>query len=85
MCRRCSDCPNNSHHWIYSPDADDDMNSPDHECKHCNALGVTCGECLGDGFDPSDERDAPGPCPDCDGEGVILVAGGDVVYTRSMK
>lgn len=83
MCRRCSDCINCSHHWIYSPPSED-MNAPDHECKHCNAIGDTCRECWGDGCDPAvvsanDFED----CPECGGEGVILVAGGDVVFTRN--
>lgn len=88
MCRRCSECEHYSHHWMYAPSSDEDNNA-DHECKHCNALGDTCGECMGDGCATSQRNDDrigdPDPCPECDGEGVVLVAGGDVVYERRCK
>jgi hypothetical protein len=91
MCRRCSECPNSSHHWIpESPigdDGDDFDEGPEWGCKHCNAFGDTCPSCYGDGIDPNDYLPQisgdPNPCPDCDGEGVILKGGGDKVYSRN--
>lgn len=87
MCRRCSECPNSSHHWM--PETGDDDDGPEWGCKHCNAMGDTCPDCYGDGIDPNDYllpqiSGDPNPCPTCDGEGVILVGGGDVVCSRSV-
>ena len=90
MCRRCSDCDGYSHHWLYNGafgDEREENNEAAYVCKHCNALGDECGECRGDGCDPNpSDRDKcgdPDPCPECDGEGVVLVAGGDLVYAGS--
>lgn len=84
MCRRCSECENYSHHWIPEPPTE---GGADFGCKHCNAVGDECQECYGDGIDPNDHllpqiSGDPNRCPNCDGEGVVLVAGGDVVYSR---
>lgn len=85
MCRRCSECEHSSHHWIYNGGGE--LDQPDYHCKHCNAIGDTCRGCYGDGWEPEFVIDpihgmAPEPCQECLGEGVILVGGGDVVYTK---
>lgn len=86
MCRRCSECEHYSHHWMWSPQGSEDDMMPDYCCKHCNAIGDECGECHGDGCDPnpkpSERSGDPDPCPECGGEGVILVGGGDIVFSR---
>lgn len=43
-CRRCSDCPESSHHWL-------PVCQPQHDygCKHCDAIGKECPECFGEG------------------------------------
>lgn len=96
MCRRCSDCQNMSHHWMWNSAYTGEIDAAEFCCKHCNALGDTCAECHGDGCAPSyGEEDppklhpeygmGPSPCPECDGEGVILCAGGDVVFSRQLE
>lgn len=84
MCRRCTECEGYSHHWIPNMAFGDDgeeNNQAAYECKHCNALGDECRECYGDGCNQWDD-DHDSVCGGCDGEGVIHVAGGDVVYSR---
>jgi len=77
-CRRCSECPTNSHHWIDNPsfgDCEDDGDmGPSHLCKHCDAVGDQCELCGGDGipFDEEGEQTTGHECcQDCNGEGVI--------------
>lgn len=74
-CRRCNECDGYSHHWLPNTSFGDDSereenNSAEYECKHCDALGMECPECDGDGRDNPLSEDAM--CPECDGEGVIL-------------
>jgi hypothetical protein len=52
MCRRCSECDGYSHHWLPNGsfgDEREENNEAAFECKHCNALGDECPDCLGDG------------------------------------
>lgn len=65
ICRRCSECANNSHHWISSRNIDYDL--PSHACKHCEAMGDECLRCDGTG-----ESVAGVQCDTCNGEGVVL-------------
>lgn len=79
MCRRCSECEGMSHHWIENTSFGDDEeieenNSTTHLCKHCDAMGDECDLCYGEGLDPDSMDDVV--CPECNGEGVILKAGG---------
>jgi len=72
-CRRCSECPNSNHHWLPNSDFGNDEDPEaehtmrDYVCKHCPMVGNECPACFGSG--ETDDED--GPCPDCDGEGVI--------------
>ena len=84
MCRRCSECKNSSHHWIYNSAFGDDPDSREnaetsHVCKHCDACGNACEDCGGDGvaFDIVGEPGITRQCLTCEGEGVILVSGGN--------
>lgn len=68
-CSKCSECQGSSHHWIDKWDE----NNPDevtHTCMHCDALGVKCYRCDGDGSidEPSYAHE---PCWKCNGEGVL--------------
>lgn len=84
MCKRCSDCRGMSHHWMpnyYFDDEDFEDNSTTHCCKHCDAVGNECHECCGEGEVDSGGTDERGsflslPCLECNGEGVIWLAGG---------
>ena len=70
-CRRCSECRNNSHHWIdNTDDPGDDISErvPTHICKHCDQQGYECPACGGDGIDT---ETLTGLCGFCCGEGVI--------------
>jgi hypothetical protein len=60
QCRRCSECPDYSHHWLEDPGS---HHAWDFVCKHCPAKGSECPDCHGSGCDP------------CNGEGVILING----------
>ena len=57
-CRRCSECPDNSHHWMPDPHP---TKRGDHCCKHCPQRGDTCDDCDGEG------------CESCRWEGVLPV------------
>jgi hypothetical protein len=65
VCRRCTTCEGMRHHWIEDPD-EDDPDAPDYACKHCDARGVECEVCDGDGTDEDGEL-----CAVCNTEGVI--------------
>ena len=83
MCRRCSECIDSDHHWLPNGAFGDDSqenNECIYVCKHCNAIGDECGECDGDGCDPYSDDEL---CAECGGEGIVYVAGGDVVYTKA--
>jgi len=64
-CRRCSECRNNSHHWMDNPDCYSEAD-PSHVCKHCEETGNECEYCCGDGC-----GDAEQSCVNCNGEGVV--------------
>lgn len=73
-CRRCTECPTAPHHWIESMFAtdDDEWQPGDYGCKHCDARGVMCPLCGGDGKPFVDDPDyEDGFCVECDGWGVI--------------
>ena len=68
-CRRCSVCEGAAHHWM--PDCDlADPPTYDHVCTHCNAVGITCDLCDGEGVYEGDDDVV---CPGCDGEGVLYL------------
>lgn len=74
ICRRCDQCPNSTHHWIdYVGEIDIDSTS--HSCKHCDAVGIECPACDGEGIVTlfRDGQDYENECRLCDGEGVLLV------------
>lgn len=58
-CRRCVECANMTHHWMPNEDwaGPDD---PEYVCKHCDAEGMECSYCSGEG------------CGQCEGEGIAL-------------
>ena len=75
-CRRCSECANSSHHWLPNvsygdEDAPEELQDIEFICKHCEAKGVECIACGGDGLavDLTDTDNAE--CLECSGEGVI--------------
>ncbi len=69
-CRECTECYDQTHHWIDNADFGNDPNEAEtdpratHCCKHCPEVGFECracngGHCLGE------------VCIVCKGEGVI--------------
>lgn len=87
-CRRCVDCADSSHHWMENDDwdefedrepTDEEMeNHPSFACKHCDAVGEYCPRCDGSGEAQWIEGGfhsilRVAECPDCRGEGVILI------------
>jgi len=83
-CRRCDECRYNSHHWIYNPGFCDEGNEEyphseaSHICKHCDAIGMLCEECGGDGQLDSGGTNERGdwislPCETCKCEGVVIL------------
>jgi hypothetical protein len=75
-CRRCSECPNSSHHWMedfgaYDAEVGEGPVPGDFGCKHCEQRGVECADCNGTGVELYDDRDGTEDCPTCKGEGVI--------------
>ena len=77
MCRRCGDCEGYSHHWMHNGEIEDE-NDPEFVCKHCDAVGDECSACFGDGCDSSADMEL---CDVCQGEGVIYIRGGGIVYS----
>lgn len=67
-CRRCSECPDGPHHWI-----DDGYTLTGWTCKHCEAIGVQCYHCAGEGMVPENYGPGELTCPSCHGEGVVEV------------
>lgn len=81
LCRRCSDCLGQNHHWMVhgvpisdecphgepmSTDCEACINdAPDYICKHCPAQGDECPEC-GLGIEPEET------CPKCQGVGIVV-------------
>lgn len=68
-CRRCADCEDSEHHWHDNYRFGDGTPYGEAEfiCKHCEALGVECSHCYGDGDEPGLDEE----CSACGGEGVI--------------
>lgn len=73
-CRRCSECANSDHHWftICMNGEPDDYGFA---CKHCDAKGIECSGCQGEGIVVRDggERDYETGCNLCRGDGVLFV------------
>jgi hypothetical protein len=69
-CRKCSECPDDGHHWIDNFDASDKVDAT-HECKHCDMLGDECETCDGEGGRTSDDGYDLGICQSCKGYGAI--------------
>jgi hypothetical protein len=47
-CRRCSECPNEKHHWmVILAEVDEDTGDVTIPCKHCDAItpGIDCEAC----------------------------------------
>ncbi len=62
----CEACDGMSHHWLrYASEA---MPCGWYECKHCEATGIECIDCDGEGCNEWDED-----CEKCWGEGVEQV------------
>jgi hypothetical protein len=80
MCRRCSNCVGMSHHWIADPMAPDDeeFQSGDYACKHCEQRGDGCDECNGDGYLEGHESK---PCTVCNQEGVVPLSSAPIDVT----
>jgi hypothetical protein len=66
-CRRCVDCEDREHHWIEA--YGEDIEHAEYACKHCEALGVACSHCFGEGDEP--DSDDEEECSVCNGEGVV--------------
>jgi hypothetical protein len=60
-CRRCTVCDGYTHHWIKHCEETEDIPSFSHVCKHCDAVGLYCSVCQGNG------------CHVCANEGVEFV------------
>ena len=70
-CRKCSECLDNSHHWIPNSSFGDDsapeeLQDVEFVCKHCEAEGTECEICFGSGVGEFENC-----CTECSGEGVL--------------
>jgi hypothetical protein len=61
-CRRCTACEGCTHHWVERGDARETFPLYTHVCKHCDAVGIYCSVCQGNG------------CHVCANEGMEFVA-----------
>lgn len=73
-CRRCTECDGMEHHWLDNSafgngKVEGALKEFTHVCKHCDAVGVVCGDCDGSGRCPVDPVSG-GCCTTCSGEGV---------------
>jgi hypothetical protein len=60
-CRRCLVCEGYTHHWIEDCEETEDLPAYSHVCTHCDAVGLWCAVCGGEG------------CDACTHEGVVCV------------
>lgn len=69
MCRRCSECVGQDHHWCSEIRTDDGERL---HCKHCDATAVECPVCDGQGVYLVENHGAQEvTCDKCLGLGIV--------------